>query len=143
MSTMTNILLSYSGRDANYRSLLVAATRAAGLPVRFVEVSGVVTDPVSRRALCAARLQQCEAAIVLASPHASRDAAVATDLTAARDHGLPVHAIDVSGTTQTIGGSRRRRAAWAVDSTHGWHWPRIAAFLQRLPQLDRRLALTG
>lgn len=139
MSTMTNILLSYAGRDANYRSLLVAATRASGLPVRFVEVPGVVADPASRRALCAAKLQQCEAAIVLLSPHAAIDPAVACDVAAAEAAGVPLHGIRVAGS----GAILRRKPEWTPASVVSWNWPRIAAFLQRLPRFDRSERLIG
>lgn len=124
---MTTILLTYSGRDANNRSLLVAATRAAGIPVRFVEVPGVLTDPVSRRGLCAARLQRCDAAIVLIGQETGFDAGVACDLDAATDAGVPVHAICIDKSGRRCGHLRDYHFSSEVD----WVWPRIAALLQR------------
>ncbi len=137
MTTMTHILLSFAGRDADSRSLLLAATRAAGIPVRFVEVPGVVTDPTARRALHAAKLQQCDASIVLVSPHALTDPSVELDVRAAREAGVPVHGIAAGGQRH----APRLPSEWGVAGTVEWNWPRIAAFLQRLPARPRCTAL--
>ncbi|HEX9783067.1 MAG TPA: hypothetical protein VGA56_10125 [Opitutaceae bacterium] len=134
---MKTILLSYAGRDANYRSLLVAATRAAGLAVRFVELPGVVTDPVDRRHLCAAELQHCDAAIVLMSPHARMDAGVGADIEAVRDHQVPLLAIKVG----EYGARRMTHCDWPVSSTLDWNWSRISAFLQRMGQSEKAMTI--
>src|SRR5688572_3121440 len=80
MSPITRVFLCYAAKDANDRSLLIAATKAARLPVQFVEMPNHVTDGRSRRVLCREKLQQCDVALVLASPHAVNSSAVASDL---------------------------------------------------------------
>jgi hypothetical protein len=129
MPTFTRVFLSFAPEDANYRSLLVAASRAAGLPVRFVETTHHVTDARRRRVLSHSKLQQCDMAVVLASPRAARNLAVECDVAAVHDAGLPLHAIAAG------------RAAvedvvpveWRTSSMTGWNWPRILELLQRLP----------
>lgn len=127
MSSSTRVFLSFAPEDANFRSLLVAASRAAGLPVRFVEVPHHVTDVRRRHALCRAKLQQCDMAIVLTSSRATRCLSVETDVMAVRDAGLPIHAI-MAGRSEFLASVP---AEWGASSVHGWNWPRILEFLQR------------
>lgn len=127
MSPIIRVFLSYAAKDANDRSLLVAAAKAARLPVQFVEMPNHVTDDHSRRVLCRAKLQQCDVAVVLASPHAVDSAAVTTDLECAHEMELPVHAIVPS----SVRGAFMPPLAWRSSSLLEWNWSRIAALLQR------------
>ena len=139
METFNRVFLSYAARDANHRSLLLAASRAARLPVRFVEMPNHVTDPHSRRVLCLSKLQQCDLAIVLASPHALRSASVAADLATVREAGVPVHVF----ATDSAGGTMILPPEWEAATVIPWHWPRIAAFLQRPQPCGARLLIAG
>ena len=127
MSHFTRVFLSYAAKDANARSLLIAATKAARLPVQFVEMPNHVTDVRSRRVLCRAKLQQCDVALVLASPHAVQSAAVEVDLECVHEMELPVHAIVPGGAL----GAFVPPVEWRTSSVLEWSWSRIAALLQR------------
>src|SRR5262245_22246263 len=127
MSSTTRVFLSYAAKDANDRSLLIAATKAARLPVQFVEMPNHVTDGRSRRVLCRAKLQQCDVALVLASPHAADSAAVEADLECAHELELPVHAVVPSSAR----GAFVPPVEWRTSSVLDWSWSRIAALLQR------------
>jgi len=129
MPTITRVFLSFAPEDANYRSLLVAASRAAGLPVRFVETTHHVTDVRRRRVLSRSKLQQCDMAIVLASPRATRHLAVESDIAAVREAGLPIHAIAAGRPSAEAG----LPAEWNVSTVTGWNWPSILELLQCLP----------
>ena len=129
MPSLTRVFLSFAPEDANYRSLLVAASRAAGLPVRFVETTHHVTDS-RRRVLSRAKLQQCDLAVVLTSPRATRHLAVESDMTVAREAGLPVHAIVVGRPSA----ESAVPASWEVSTVTGWNWPSILELLQRCPE---------
>lgn len=129
MPTFTRVFLSFAPEDANYRSLLVAASRAAGLPVRFVETTHHVTDIRRRRVLSRSKVQQCDVALVLASPRASRNLAVESDVAAVHDAGLPLHAI-AAGRSAAEGMVPEE---WRTSTVTGWNWPRILELLQRLP----------
>jgi hypothetical protein len=127
MSPTTRVFLSYAAKDANARSLLIAATKAARLPVQFVEMPNHVTDGRSRRVLCRAKLQQCDVALVLASAHAADSSTVEADLECVHEMDLPVHAI-------VPGGARSAFVPpleWRTSSVMDWSWSRIAALLQR------------
>lgn len=132
MSRFTRVFLSYAAQDANCRSLLIAATKAARLPVHFVEMPNHVTDLHSRRVLCRAKLQQCDVVLVLASPPAADVAHVAADLACAHELEVPVHAV--------VTGARNKAWTlppdWRVESTLAWSWSRIAAWLQRPRRRD-------
>ncbi len=133
MPTSTRVFLSFAPEDANYRSLLVAASRASGLPVRFVEMPHHVTDARRRHALCRAQLQGCDMAIVLSSPRATRCLAVEADVSTVREAGVPLHAI-MAGRSEHL---HPVPAEWGASSVHGWNWPSIVEFLQRrAPQSD-------
>lgn len=129
MSTPTRVFLSFAPQDANCRSLLIGAARAARLPLRFVEMPNHVTDPRGRDALCRAKLEQCDLALVLLSRSALVSASIESDMRAVSRSGLPLHAV--------MAGLPRESVApppeWGVASLLSWSWPRIAAFLQRLP----------
>jgi hypothetical protein len=127
MSTTTRIFLSYAAQDADYRSLLVGAARAARLPVQFVELPGHVSDVQGRDHQCRAKLQECDMALVLASPHAVASPSVAADMRCAAGAGLPVHAVHAGGPRASV----RLPAEWSVESTLGWSWAHIARLLQR------------
>jgi len=139
MPTLTRVFLSFAPEDANYRSLLVAASRAAGLPVRFVETTHHVTDARRRRVLSSAKLQQCDMAVILASPRATRSLTVEADVAAVHEAGLPLHAI-VAGrpVSECI-----VPAAWGTSSVIGWNWPRILEFLQCLSLGGHELRRAG
>jgi len=139
MPTITRVFLSFAPEDANYRSLLVAASRAAGLPVRFVETTHHVTDIRRRRVLSRSKLQQCDMAIVLVSPRAMRHLAVESDVAAMHDAGLPIHAI-VAGRPAAADAVP---AEWRVSSMTGWNWPSILELLQCLPRRDVELRRAG
>ena len=128
MRMFTRVFLSFAPEDANYRSLLVAASRAAGLPVRFVETTHHVTDARRRRVLSHSKLQQCDLAVVLTSAHATRNLAVESDVAAVHELGLPLHAI-VAGGPDAPGAVPEM---WRASTVTGWHWPRILEFLQRV-----------
>jgi hypothetical protein len=127
MSSITRVFLSYAAKDANDRSLLIAATKAARLPVQFVEMPNHVTDGRSRRVLCRAKLQQCDVALVLASPHAVDSSIVDADLECVHEMELPVHAIVPS----SVRGDFVPPLDWRTSSVVNWSWSRIAALLQR------------
>ncbi len=139
MTTFTRVYLSYAPEDANFRSLLVAASRAAGLPVRFVETTHHVTDARRRRVLSRSKLQQCDLAVVLASPRAMRNLAVEDDVAAAHEAGIPLHAIVAGGPA----GRCTLPEDWSVSTVTGWNWPRILEFLQRLGQRQHVLRRAG
>lgn len=126
MSHLTRVFLSYAARDANQRSLLIAATKAARLPVQFVEMPNHVTDARSRRVLCRGKVQHCDVAIVLASRHAVGSAAVDNDLECVRELEVPLHAI----VTETMRGDFAPPLEWRVASVRSWSWSHIAALLQ-------------
>lgn len=126
MSHFTRVFLSYAAKDANDRSLLIAATKAARLPVQFVEMPNHVTDARGRRVLCRAKLQQCDIAIVLASPHAINSVAVENDLECVHELELPLHAV-VTGAGR---GVFALPVEWRVSSVSTWSWSRIATLLQ-------------
>lgn len=139
MPSFTRVFLSFAPEDANYRSLLVAASRAAGLPVRFVETTHHVTDVRRRRVLSRSKLQQCDMAVVLASPRASRNLAVESDVAAVHDAGLPLHAI-------AAGRSSFEDVVpvdWRTSTMTGWNWPSILELLQRLPLGSAELRRAG
>ena len=127
MSHFTRVFLSYAARDANDRSLLIAATKAARLPVQFVEMPNHVTDGRSRRVLCRAKLQQCDVVIVLASPHAVDSSAVESDLECAREMDVPVHVVIAA----RVRGRFDLPLEWQPTSVTTWSWSRIAGLLQR------------
>ena len=129
MSSITRVFLSFAPEDANYRSLLVAASRAAGLPVRFVETTHHVTDVRRRHALSRSKLQQCDLAVVLASPRAARSLTLESDVAAVQESGLPLHVI-MAGRPVAAGGVPE---TWRPSSVTGWNWPSIVEFLQGLP----------
>ena len=141
MSPITRIFLSYAAQDAEYRSLLVGAARAARLPVTFVELPSHVSDARGRRALCRDKLQRCDAAIVLVSRHTGASLAVESDLQCVREAGLPLHAVGVGREDET----RELIKAWDISSRTGWSWPRIATLLQRpySPRVDPALENAG
>lgn len=128
MSSFTRVFLSFAPEDANYRSLLVAASRAAGLPVRFVETTHHVTDARRRHALSRSKLQQCDLAVVLGSPRATRNLALESDVAAVHETGLPLHVI-MAGRPASAGGVPE---TWRPSSVTGWNWPSILEFLQGL-----------
>lgn len=139
MTTFTRVFLSYAPEDANFRSLLVAASRAAGLPVRFVEATHHATDARRRRVLSRSKLQQCDLVVVLASPRAARQLAVEDDVAAAHEAGIPLHAIVAGGPA----GASAIPEAWGVSTVTGWNWPSILEFLQRLGGWSRALRRAG
>lgn len=139
MTRSTRVFLSFAPEDANYRSLLVAASRAAGLPVRFVETTHHVTDARRRRVSSHAKLQQCDLAVVLASPRASRDLAVESDIAAVHEAGLPVHAIMAGRPAEPASVP----ATWRASTVTGWHWPSILEFLQRLAEPPAAIRRAG
>ena len=129
MSTsVKRIYLAYTAQDAEFRSLLVGAARAARLPVQFVEMPSHVSDVRGRKAVCRAKLQRCDAAIVLVSRHASSSLAVESDVACIHEIGLPLHAVVVGRETAT----HELLEGWDVETRTGWNWPRIASLLQRL-----------
>lgn len=127
MPDFTRVFLTYAARDANDRSVLIAATRAARLPVHFIEMPNHVTDGRSRRVLCRTRLQECDLALVLASPHALHSATVESDLECVRELDLPLHAVIAAG----VRGAFAPPLEWRAVSVIPWSWPRIVALLQR------------
>jgi len=127
MSHFTRVFLSYAARDANDRSLLIAATKAARLPVQFVEMPNHVTDGSSRRVLCRAKLQQCDVALVLGSPHAVGSSAVESDLECVREMDVPMHVV----VPTSARGNFALPLDWRPASVLTWNWSRIAALLQR------------
>jgi hypothetical protein len=127
MSSFIRVFLSYAARDANERSLLIAATKAARLPVQFVEMPNHVTDSRSRRVLCRAKLQQCDVVLVLGSPHAVDSPTVESDLECAREMDLPVHVV----VSSRLRGRFRPPLEWRPESVLTWSWSQIAALLQR------------
>lgn len=127
MSHITRVFLSYAAKDANDRSLLIAATKAARLPVQFVEMPNHVTDGSSRRVLCRAKLQQCDVALVLGSPHAVDSSAVESDLECVREMELPMHVV----VPTSVRGRFAPPLEWRPESVLTWSWSRIAALLQR------------
>lgn len=129
MPPLTRVFLSFAPEDANYRSLLVAASRAAGLPVRFVETTHHVTDARRRRVLSRHKLQQCDMAVVLSSPRATRHLTVESDVAAVHEAGLPLHAIAAGRPAVDAAVP----ADWRTSSVTGWNWPCILELLQRLP----------
>lgn len=139
MSPTTRVFLCYAAKDANDRSLLIAATKAARLPVQFVEMPNHVTDGRSRRVLCRAQLQQCDVVLVLASPHAVDSSTVAMDLECVHELELPVHAI-VAGSAR---GAFVPPLEWRPSSVLNWSWSHIAALLQRPFQNAPHLLAAG
>lgn len=131
MSTITRIFLSYAAQDADYRSLLVGAARAARLPVQFVEMPCQVSSGQGRDAMRQARLQECDMVLVLASPEALSSGLVDADVRGAAAAGLPVHAVQAPRPRRPM----RLPLDWMVRSCRGWSWARIAELLQRPDQL--------
>jgi hypothetical protein len=126
MSTTTRVFLSYAAQDADYRSLLVGAAKAARLPVQFVEMRGHV-QAQGREHECRAKLKGCDLALVLASRHAVASPAVAADLRFVSEAGLPVHAVRAGGRR----GALRLPSEWGVHSSLAWSWAPIAELLQQ------------
>jgi hypothetical protein len=135
MSANTRIFLSYAVQDANYRSLLIGAAKAARLPVQFVEMPNHVSDAGGRQALCRARLQQCDLAIVLQGRHTATSLPVESDLDCVRAGGLPLHAVLLPGRWA----ESSLPPEWGVASWTGWNWPEIAPLLHRCDREPLRL----
>lgn len=130
MTPITRVFLSFAAEDADYRSLLLAASRAAGLPVRFVETTYRASDTGHRRALSRDQVRQCEAGVVIASAKAWSDTSVAADLAAVHEAGIPLHAI-VAG--KPSNSSEDLPTNWSPSTVTGWNWPSILELLQLQP----------